>query len=174
MVKKIDVIPQGILTNIKSGVGVGGKDALNIKVNHDTLGEITVISKYSRDDLIKKMNFYKSKEMVDKGYVRFFADPMEKVSREDVVKEINDKIVVLNDVLDKKSLYFFLEDIVVKKNGKFRKNSVVKLFDLTNCCRFSQKNYQWLVPRVQLKAIDENTVELEFEERWDDGMSGKW
>lgn len=147
------------------------KKGLEIKVKHDDLGEILVKSKYTRQDLIKKMNYYKSQEMIDKGYVRFFADPMEKVKREDVIRDINDKITILNDVLDKKSLYYFLENIAVKKNGKFRKNSVSKLFDLENCCRFSHKNMQWLVPRVQLKALDENTVELEFEERWDDGVS---
>lgn len=137
-------------------------------VNTDKFGDVKVTFKGSKEDLVKRIRMYGSKELVDKGYVRLFGEPREKVSYEDVHKEIEDKVLKLNEFLAKDSIVFWLEDLKLKKNGKFKKNSVVKVFDLESCCRFSEKEgYKYLVPRLQLKAVAEDEVLVIFEERWE-------
>jgi len=137
-------------------------------VETEKFGEVTVNLKGTKNDLIKRIRAYGSKELVDKGYVRLFGEPRDKVSYEDVNREIEDKVAKLNEFLAKESIVFWLEDIKLKKNGKFMKNSVVKVFDLENCCRFSEKEgYKYLVPRLQLKAVAEDEVMVQFEERWE-------
>lgn len=137
-------------------------------VKTDKFGDVKVTFKGTKEDLIKRIRHYGRKELVDKGYVRLFGEPREKVSYADVQKEIDDKLLKLNEFLGKDSIVFWLEDLKLKKNGKFKKNSVVKVFDLESCCRFSEKEgYKYLVPRLQLKAVAEDEVLVIFEERWE-------
>lgn len=141
---------------------------MRTEVETEQFGKVVVKYKGTKEDLIKRIKFYGSQEMFNKGYVKLFADPHEKVTKADVDREIDDKLVILNDILSKESLVFWLENLKTKKNGKFRKRSVAVIFNLENCSRFYEKEgMKWKVPRLQLEAISEDEVLLVFEERWE-------
>lgn len=140
---------------------------MKIVIDHETFGKVTVKYRGTKQSLIQKIRAYGSKERLEKGYVRLYMDPMEKVTETDVRKEIDDKIVVIEEALSPEALSYWLEQMKVKKNGKFKKNTVATIFRLENCCRFSQREgMKWLVPTLHLKAIEEDVVILDLVEKW--------
>lgn len=142
---------------------------MRIEVEDEHIGKVVVKYKGTKEDLVKRIRFYGSKEMYEKGYVKLFKDPYtDKVTKEDVAREIDDKILLLGEFLSKDSLPFWFEGIKRKQNKGFRKRSVAVIFNLENCSRFSVKEgMKWKVPRLQLVATEENEVLLEFVERWE-------
>lgn len=144
------------------------KKEMRTTIPTESFGDVVVIYKGTRKGLEKRIRDYGRKELVDKGYVKLFGEPSEKISCETVREDIETKILKLGEFLSKDALSFWFEEFKLKKNGKFMKGSVVKIFDLEYCARFYlNEGYKYKVPRLQLKAISENEVEIIFEERWE-------
>lgn len=136
--------------------------------------------------MIKKVMFNKNKVTIDLGNIDSFKKQLISYY-ETVLKNINEycpmyeteTISKEEDVLEEKEqltnqlkklfseyneeyINKLLKGIAVKLNGKFRKNSVNKFLIVKTATAYSDEYEFWNTFFIQLRAVDENTVILEF------------
>jgi hypothetical protein len=84
------------------------------------------------------------------------------LSEEDQEFILNEAVLYVekwdNSFLEKQS-----KDIKLKANGKFRKGSVVSLFDIDIASYVTDFTSCWFHDRIALRAIDEDTLEVSLE-----------
>ena len=114
---------------------------------------------FNKEAIIESL---KSKQLYDNRVSIYDTDDFEYLTEEDQVFILNEAVLYVekwdNSFLAKQS-----KDIKLKANGKYRKGSVVSLYDIDIASYVTDFTSCWYHDRIALRAIDEDTLEVSLE-----------